>query len=67
MIIGSNKDEGLVFMELLSAKSQHLLPLLETERWEELISYWLFKRKEMVPIEGAPGGEKSVAKLRKVI
>ena len=47
VIIGANKDEGLVFSELLGAKSQHLLPLLETEKWEELISYWLFKREEL--------------------
>ena len=46
VIIGANKDEGLVFSELLGAKSQHMLPLLETDKWEELISYWLFKRKE---------------------
>ena len=45
MIIGNNKDEGLVFSELLSAKMSHLLPLLETDQWEKLLSYWLLKRK----------------------
>ena len=47
MIIGNNKDEGLVFSELLSAKMTHLLPLLETDQWEELLAFWLFKRKEL--------------------
>lgn len=47
MIIGNNKDEGLVFTELLRAKMPHLLPLLETDQWEELFSFWLFKRKEL--------------------
>ena len=47
MIIGNNKDEGLVFSELLSVKMSHLLPLLETDQWEKLLSYWLLKRKEL--------------------
>ena len=44
MIIGNNKDEGLVFSLLLEAKMSHILPLLETDQWAKLISYWLFKR-----------------------
>ena len=33
MIIGNNKDEGLVFSLLLEAKMSHILPLLETDQF----------------------------------